>query len=108
MRTLKKSFGTLNGFFSFIYMNNHIFRWRKLIGKLLATNPFNLKSMSNKELSLEQLAEISGGWKKEDRKAEKAAKKQKKKEEREHKKTCPDGKGTENCPIPVPPKEMEA
>ncbi len=64
--------------------------------------------MSNEELSLEQLAEVSGGGKKEDRKSKKEAKKQKKREEREHKKTCPDGKRTNDCPYPAPPKEFEA
>jgi protein involved in polysaccharide export with SLBB domain len=61
------------------------------------------KTMShNTELTLGQLTQISGGSTREERKE----KREKRREEREHKKTCPDGKRTPDCPYPVP--EMTA
>jgi hypothetical protein len=67
------------------------------------TTSHSLKTMShNTELTLEQLTQISGGSTREERKEKRKEKREKRREEREHKKTCPDGKRTPNCPYPVP------
>jgi len=61
------------------------------------------KTMNNNtELTLGQLTQISGGH---TRKEEREEKRAKRKAEREHKKTCPDGKRTPDCPNPVPAVE---
>ncbi len=51
--------------------------------------------MTNFELTLDQLAQISGGW---STKEERKAKREAKKEAKEHEKTCPDGQRGSECP----------
>ncbi|MCP4930261.1 MAG: hypothetical protein GY918_14510 [Gammaproteobacteria bacterium] len=60
---------------------------------------------NNTELTLGQLTQISGGH---SRKEERQEKRANRKAEREHKKTCPDGKRTSDCPYPVPDEQPAA
>ena len=59
----------------------------------------------NKQLTEQELDQVSGGKNRWERRYDREQRRAKRREEREHKKTCPDGTRTPDCPNPVPAVE---